>query len=493
MTTADDIHRRRWLALALLAATQFMVILDASIVNVALPSIGRDLGLSQGGLSWVVNAYMLAFGGFLLLGGRAADLLGRRRVLVSGLLVFAIASLAGGLAQSGAQLIAARAMQGLGAAILAPAALAIVATTFRDGSERVRAMGILAAVGGSGGAAGALLGGLLTDLAGWEWVFLVNVPIGLAAAALAPPLIAESRAEGVARRFDLAGAVSVTAALTVLLVALVGAEDAGLASPRTLALIGASAAVFVAFAWMERRAAWPLVPFRVLRSRSLAGANLALLLGFAGMIAIFFFGSLYMQRGLGYEPLEAGLAFLPLTLGIIVSTTVVSRVVTRLGVRPVMLWGLLLLAAGLAWFGQVSPGGSFAVDILGPSLLAAAGAGMVFITTMVASMSGVAPHEAGLASGLINTSRMVGGALGLAILTTIASARTEQLAVAAGSDPLLTPPALIEGFQAAFLGGACFALAAALAVLVLIPGGVAASHGASRSEARPAEAGAGAG
>ena len=490
MTTADDIHRRRWLALALLATTQFMVILDASIVNVALPSIGRDLELSQGGLSWVVNAYMLAFGGLLLLGGRVADLLGRRRVLVSGLLVFAIASLAGGLAQSGTQLIAARAMQGLGAAILAPAALATVATTFSDGPERIRAMGILAAVGGSGGAAGALLGGVLTDLAGWEWVLFVNVPIGLAAAGLAPLLIAESRAEGVARRFDRGGAVSVTAALTLLVLALLGAQEAGLGSPRTLALIGASAVMFAAFAWIEQRAASPLVPFRVLRSRSLAGANLALLLAFGGMIAIFFFGSLYMQRGLGYEPLEAGLAFLPLTLGIIVSTTVASRVVTRLGVRPVLLLGLLLLAAALAWFGQVSPGGSFAADLLGPSLLAAAGAGMVFITTMVASMSGVAPHETGLASGLINTSRMVGGALGLAILTTIASARTQQLPVAPGSDPLLTPAALIEGFQAAFLGGAGFALAAALVVLVLIPARVAASHGASRSRARPAEAGA---
>jgi len=459
-------HRRRPTALTLLAVTQFLVVLDVAIVNVALPSIGSALALSQEDLSWVVNAYVLTFGGFLLLGGRTADLLGRRRVFMTGLVVFAAASLAGGLAQSGGQLIAARALQGLGAAIISPAALSIVVATFPEGPERSRAMGVWAAVGGSGGAAGVLLGGVLTGSLGWEWVLWVNVPIALAVVALVPVLIDESRAEGGPRRPDLAGAASATAGLSVLVYALLGANDAGWGSSRTIALFAAAGVLLAAFAWIESRAPAPLVPFRIFRVRALLGANVTALILFGAWFPAVFFISLYLQRVLGYEPLTAGLAFLPLSLGIILSTRVASALATRLGVRSVLPAGLVLMAAGLAWLGQLSPGGSFAKEVLGPSLLLAAGFGLAVVTVFVAAMSGVEKREAGLASGLINTSQQVGGALGLAVLATIATAHTD---VAPGGRPSETPAALTEGYQAAFLGAAGLALTAALLALALIP------------------------
>src|SRR6478609_7988679 len=339
--TKVSTDRRRWIALGLLATAQFVVVLDASIVNVALPSIGRSLHFSQDSLSWVVNAYVLTFGGFLLLGGRLADLLGRRRVFIAGLIVFALASLAGGLAQSEAWLIAARAVQGLGAALLSPAALSIVTNTFAEGAERNRALGVWGAVAGSGGAAGVLLGGVLTDSLGWEWVLYVNFPIGIAAALLAPRLIDESRAEGERRAFDIAGAVTVTAGLSVLVYALVDAQNAGWGSFQTVGLLGLSVALLAAFALIESRAAAPLVPFRIFRSRTLTGANVSGLLVGASLFSMFFFISLYMQQVLGYSAIHAGLSYLPLALVISLAAGVASQLVTTLGYKTV-------LAAGLA-------------------------------------------------------------------------------------------------------------------------------------------------
>src|SRR5689334_11894159 len=330
MTTATEYAEKRWYALILLAAAQFVVVLDASIVNVALPTIGEALNFSQENLAWVVNAYVLTFGGFLLLGGRMADLLGRRRVFMGGLVLFALASLAGGFATNSGQLIAARAVQGLGAAILSPAALSIVTTTFRDGAERNKALGVWGAVAGSGGAAGVLLGGVLTDGLGWEWVLWVNVPIGLTAAFIAPRLLAESRSSASSRHFDLAGAISVTAGLSVLVYALVDANGRGWGSARTIGLLAAAAALLVGFVVIERRSAAPLVPFRIFRMRTLTGANVVGLLVGASLFSMFFFISLYMQQVLGYSAIHAGLSYLPLALSIIVSAGIASQLVTTI-------------------------------------------------------------------------------------------------------------------------------------------------------------------
>ncbi len=459
MTEAQALDRRRWIALALLCVAQFMVVLDASIVNVALPTIGTSLHFSQDNLSWVVNAYVLTFGGFLLLGGRMADLLGRRRVFMGGLILFALASLAGGLATNDTQLIAARAVQGLGAAILSPAALSIVTTTFRDGAERNKALGVWGAVAGSGGAAGVLLGGILTSGLGWEWVLWVNVPIGLAAAALAPTLLGESRAEGENRTFDVAGAVSVTGGLSVLVYALVDANNAGWGSTQTIGLLALAAVLLVSFVVIELRSKDPVVPFSIFRSRTITGANVAGLLIGASLFSMFFFISLYMQQVLGYSAIHAGLSYLPLALTIIVAAGIASQLTTRIGFKPVLATGMVFIGAGLLWFSQVSVGGSFLADILGPSLLAAAGLGLVFVSDTIAAVSGVPDREAGLASGLINTSQQVGGALGLAVLSTIANSVT-------GSAH--TPAALTDGFQSAFLGGAGIAILGLAATLVLI-------------------------
>ena len=457
---------RKGLALLLLAAAQFIVVLDASIVNVALPSMGRELDFSQEDLSWVVNAYTLTFGGFLLLGGRLADLLGRRRVFVAGLILFSIASLAGGLAQSPGWLVAARAVQGLGAAILSPAALSIITTTFAEGAERNRAMGVWGAVAGSGGAAGVLFGGLLTEYAGWEWVLFVNVPIGIAVAFFATQILPESRLTG-PRHFDVAGAVSITAGLSLLVYALVDAVDAGWGSTQTVGLIALSAALIAGFIAIELRSQHPL-SFGIFRNRTLTGANVVGLLVAMALFSMFFFVSLYMQQVLGYDALKAGLAYLPLAFGIIVSAGVASQLVTRVGFKPTLVAGLILTAGGLIWFAQVDPGGKYVSDILPASLLAAAGLGFAFVPMMIAAVSGVSGREAGLASGLINTSQQVGGALGLAILASIANSRTADVMTQAGGDQQALPTALTEGFQDAFLVGAGFAIAGALLAAVLI-------------------------
>ena len=476
----------KWMALALLAAAQFVVILDASIVNVALPSIGADLNFSQENLSWVVNAYVLVFGGFLLLGGRMADLLGRRRLFMVGLVVFALASLAGGLAQNEAQLIIARAVQGLGAALLSPAALSLVTVLFEEGAERNKAMGVWGAVAGSGGAVGVLLGGMLTEWAGWEWVLFVNVPVGIAAALLAPRVLPESRNEG-HRHFDFAGAISITAGLSLLVYTLVDANSAGWGSAQTLGLGALALGLIAAFYVIERRSKAPLMPFPgIFRIRTITGINVSAVLIAAALFSMFFFISLYMQQVLGFSALEAGLAYLPLAVGIIITAGATAGLVTRFGFKPVLVSGLIVTAGGLVWFTQVDADGSYVGDILFPSIVAAIGLGLAFVSMTVAAVSGVEAHEAGLASGLINTSQQIGGALGLAILATIANTRTADAFETGAS----TPAALTEGFQSAFMVGAGFAIAGAILAMILVSGRASREHAeaARRGELDPVPA-----
>src|SRR3954468_5053520 len=464
MTTAQEYLDKRWTALILLCVAQFIVVLDASIVNVALPSIGKGLDFSEENLPWVVNAYVIAFGGFLLLGGRAADLLGRRRVFMAGLLVVGIASLLAGFATNQGQLIAARAAQGLGAAIISPAALSIVTTLFKDGAERNKALGAWGAVAGSAGAAGVLLGGILTDGLGWEWVLWVNVPVALIALSLTPGLIPESRSESATRHFDAAGAVTITAGLSVLAYALLDASSAGWGSTKIVVLLVLSAVLIASFIVIELRSHAPLVPFRIFKLRTLTGANVVGLLLGASLFSMFFFVSLYMQQVLGYSAIHAGLSYLPLALTIVVAAGLGGQFVTRFGFKPILASGLLLIAVGLFWFSNVSVGGGFTTDILGPSLLAAMGLGFGFVTSTIAAVSGVQEHEQGLASGLINTSQQFGGALGLAVLSTIATSRTDHVMATGAS----VQDGLTEGFQAAFLGGSVIALLGFAATLILI-------------------------
>jgi EmrB/QacA subfamily drug resistance transporter len=458
--------RAKNLALLLLAMTQFVIVIDASIVNVALPSIGRALHFSQNNLSWVVNAYTLTFGGFLLLGGRLADLLGRRRMFMVGLVVFSLASLVGGLAQSEAWLIAARAVQGLGAAIVSPAALSIITTTFEEGEPRNRALGVWGAVAGAGGAAGVLLGGLLTSGFSWRWVLFVNVPIGIVCAMLAPRLLVESRAEAETRNFDVPGAVTVTAGLALLVYAVVEAVNVGWGSVATIWKLAVSFGLLAAFVVIEKRQRAPLMPLSIFRLRTLRGADIVALLIGMSLFSMFFFISLYMQQVLHFSALKAGVSYLPLAVGIIVSAGAASAAVTRFGFKPVLLTGMLFVAGGLVWFSRVSPhGGSFAGDVLGPSLLAAIGLGLSFVPVTIAAVTGIRPREAGLASGLVNTAQQVGGALGLAILATVANTRTKEVLAAGGHDAAY---ALTKGFERAFLVGAGFALVGAFLTIVLI-------------------------
>lgn len=452
---------RRWAALALLAVAQFVVVLDASIMNIALPAIGQELQVGTAALSWVINAYVLAFGGLLLLGGRLADLFGRRLFFVGGLVVFAVASLAGGLAASAEQLVAARALQGLGAAMLAPAALSVVIALFPAGAERNKALGTWGAVAGSGGVAGVLLGGVLTSSLGWEWVLLINVPVALAAAALAPRLFAESRAEGGDRRIDVAGAFTVTAGTVAGVYALVQAETTGWLSVQTVGLLLLSALLIVSFAVVQHRVASPLLPPAVFRSRSVVAANAAMVALAAAMFGLFFVLSLYLQTVLGYSALLAGISQLPLAGTLVVVAAAAGTWTQRLGVRPVLLTGLGLFTAGLAWFSRLPVDGTFPVHVLGPSLLVGTGLALAFVALTIASMTGVAEHHYGLASGLIGTSQQIGGALGLAVLTAVAA----STARAAGA----SVAAVNEGFQAALLVAAGFALLAFALAAVLMP------------------------
>jgi len=457
-------HLRATLLLSCLA--QFMVILDVSVVNVALPAIRGGLHFSEVDLQWVVNAYTVTFAGFLLLGGRAADLLGRRKVFVSGLTLFALASLAGGLADTQGMLIAARAVQGLGGAVIAPASLSILTTTFAEGRERNRAVGIWGAMGGAGGAAGVLLGGILTQLLGWRWILFINVPIGLLAAVLAQRLIAEGRDPTRARDFDLRGALSATLGLSLLVLGIVRTDVTGWGSASTLGLIGAGIALLVAFVVIEGRFAHaPLMPLRIFASRTLTAANIVVLLVGGSTFGMWFFLSLYLQQVLGYSPIRAGLAFLPMTLCIVVGSTVASRAVIRIGAKPLLLAGMASLTIGLLLLTGISVSGSYLSDVLVPSLLVAIGIGLSFVPATILAVAGVARREAGLASGLVNTSRLVGGALGLAILAAIATAKTnDDLRSGAAHS---AHAALTNGFQLAFLVAAAFAFVGGLVALRL--------------------------
>jgi EmrB/QacA subfamily drug resistance transporter len=476
---------RRWTALILLTVAQFVVVLDASIVNVALPSIGKGLHFSDSDLPWVVNAYVIAFGGFLLLGGRAADLLGRRRVFMAGLVAVAVASLAAGFAATRGELIAARAAQGLGAAFISPAALSIVTTLFTDGAERNRALGVWGAVSGAAGAVGVLLGGVLTSGLSWEWVLWVNVPVALIALALTPGIVPESRSEAPTRHFDAAGAVTITAGLSVLAYALLDASSAGWGSTKIVSLLALSVGLIAAFILIESRSKAPLVPLQIFRRRTLTGANIVGLLLGASLFAMFFFISLYMQQVLHYSPIHAGLSYLPLALTIIVAAGFGGQLVTRFGFKPILASGMAIIAGGLVWWSHIAVHGSFLGDILGPSLLVAVGLGLGFVTSTIAAVAGVEPREQGLASGLINTSQQFGGALGLAILATIATSRTNH-SLASGST---VPHALTVGFQSAFLGGALIAALGVVATLLLIRTRDSRAHlEMAQAEASPASA-----
>jgi EmrB/QacA subfamily drug resistance transporter len=465
-TTATRQHLRATLILACLG--QFMVILDVSVVNVALPSIRHALSFSVVDLQWVVNAYTVTFAGFLLLGGRAADLLGRRRVFVGGLILFATTSLIGGLADSQAVLITARAAQGLGAAVIAPASLTIITTTFTKPDERNRAIGVWGAMGGAGGAAGVLLGGVLTDLLSWRWILFINVPVGLIAAFLAQRMIAEGRNPDAKRNLDLAGAFSATLGLSLLVLGIVRTGVTGWGSAQTLALMGLGVLVLLVFVLIEGRfARAPLVPLRMFRSRSLNAANVILLLVGGSTFGMWFFLSLYLQEVNGYSPLKAGVTFLPMTLSIVAGSVIASRIVGRVGAKRLLVAGMLMLATGLLLFTRMSVDGSYWNELLVPGLLTAVGMAFAFIPATICATAGVAPHEAGLASGLVNTSRLFGGALGLAVLAAIASARTNSLLHSSAGHTV--DQALVSGFQLALTVAAGFAFCGALVAAFGMP------------------------
>ena len=472
-SAAPGKNRRLTAVLLLACLAQFMVILDVSVVNVALPSIRRGLGFSEVDLQWVVNAYTVTFAGFLLLGGRAADLIGRRRVFVAGLLLFAASSLAGGLAQSTGWLIAARALQGLGGAIIAPASLSILTTTFDEGAARNRAVGIWGAMGGAGGAAGVLLGGILTDLLSWRWILFINVPIGIGAALLSLHYISARQDEHRTGNFDLLGAITATAGLSVLVLGIVRTDTVGWGSSQTILILAAGLALIGVFLAIEGRfAKAPLMPLRIYASRTLSAANVVIFLVGASVFAMWFFMSLYLQQVQGYSPLKAGLAFLPMTLCIIAGSTFASRAVTRFGPKRLLVTGMVFQTAGLLLFSDITPGGSYLSEVLAPSLLVAIGLGFAFVPATIAAVTGVAPHEAGLASGLVNTSRMVGGAVGLAILAALATSHTDHQLRHDGAHVTaqVAHSALTSGFTLAFVIAGVFAAAGAVTAALGLPG-----------------------
>jgi EmrB/QacA subfamily drug resistance transporter len=461
MTGLDT--RRRWLALVVLCLGDFMIVLDSTVVNVALPSIREDLGFSQASLVWVVNAYMLTFGGFLLLGGRLGDLFGKRRMVLAGTVAFTLASLACGLAGSQAMLVAARAVQGLGGAVVSAVAMALMMDLFTEPAERAKAMGVFGFVMSGGGSVGVLLGGLLTGALGWHWVFLINLPIGAAVVALCLLLIPADRG-GAHARLDVAGAITVTASLMLAVYAVVDGNEAGWTSAQTLGLLGLAALLLLAFVGIEVRVREPLMPMRLFRSRNVTTANVVGVLWAAAMFAWFFISALYLQLVLGYSPMQVGLAFLPanLIMGAF-SLGISAKMVLRFGIRGPLAAGLALAAAGLALFALAPVGGSFLVHVLPGMVLLGLGAGMAFNPVLLAAMSDVDASDSGLASGVVNTSFMMGGALGLAVLASLADARTGGL-LASGAERLF---ALNGGYHAAFAVGAlCAAVAAALGVLL---------------------------
>jgi EmrB/QacA subfamily drug resistance transporter len=452
-----------WLVLVIVGLAQFMVILDATIVNVALPSIQRGLHFSPESLQWIVNAYTLAFGGFLMLGGRAADLIGRRRLFLLGIVLFSAASLMNGLAGSAGILVAGRALQGLGGALVSPAALSVLTTTFKEGRERTTALSVWSAVAVGGGAIGLLLGGVLTSAFSWQWVFFVNVPVGLIASVLALRYVPESRVEN-ARGFDIAGAVSVTGGLGLLVYALVNAQTAGWVSVTTLGLLAIAAALLAAFIVLESRLRHPLVRLGIFRMRSITGSNAAMLLVAAGMFALFFFASIYVQEVLGYSALRAGLAFLPVTLGIVVGAGLSQQLIRRIGVRAVGLVGMTIAATGLIVLSRIPVAGTYLGDLLPGLMIMAVGMGLTFVPITLIATTNVAERDAGLASGLLNTSQQLGGAIGLAVLSTLAANTTTNTLTALGHVPSAAArvAALVDGFHVAFFVGAFLMLGGAV-------------------------------
>jgi EmrB/QacA subfamily drug resistance transporter len=454
-TTAEP---RRWWALGLLSAAYSMVILDVAIVNVALPSIKIDLDFTQENLQWIVTAYALTFGGLLLLGGRLADLLGRRRTFVAGVTVFTLASLWCALSGGEASLITARAVQGVGAALLTSAALSIITSIFPEGSDRNKALGIWGALGAAGATIGVLLGGVLTDTAGWEWIFLINVPVGVGVLALHRLVLNESRVETGVRNFDLAGAFSVTAGLVLLVYALVKAPDNGWASGRTIGLFVAAVALLVGFVWIETHSRAPLVPLGFLRIRTVAAANLSTLLLGAAIFAPVFILTLYMQQVLGWSPLKTGVAYLAFALTALTGSIVGQAIVTKVGVTIVALAGLVIATIGTVLFTQISVDGTYFGDLFVPMLVLGLGVGTAFVAVAVAAFEGVGERYAGLASGLFNTAQQIGGALGTAVLATVATQKTTDVLTAAGGDQAQLPRALTEGFTTAFTAAIAFSV-----------------------------------
>jgi EmrB/QacA subfamily drug resistance transporter len=471
----DTSRRARWLALYVLCLGDLMIVLDQSIVNVALPSIRDDLGFSQSSLAWVVNAYLLTFGGFLLLSGRLGDLLGNKRVFLGGTVFFVVASVACGLAQSSGMLIVGRAVQGLGGAAVSAVALALIMGLFTEGAERAKAMGVFGFVMSGGGAVGVLLGGVLTGLFSWHWIFLVNVPIGLAVLLAARTLLPADSVEPGEARLDVPGAVLVTGALMLAVYGIVGGNEFGWTSGRTLGLLGVSAVLLAVFIAWEARAAAPLVPLRVFRLRNLTVSQVVGILWAAAMFAWFFLAALYLQDVLHYEALEVGLAFVPTSLVMMFCSLQLSdRLVMRFGIRPPLVTGLTLAGISLALFATAPVGGSFVVHVLPSMILLGIGAGIAFNPVLLAAMGDVEPHESGLASGVVNTAFMMGGALGLAVLVAASDARRTSL-LDAGSDPVA---ALNGGLHVAFAIGAVAALAAAaIGGLLLRPKPMAVSEG----------------
>ncbi len=471
--TTDDtiggegrIDSRGWLALALLLAVQFMVTLDNSIVVVALPSMQEDLGFAATGLQWVVSGYALTFGGFLILAGRASDLYGRRRLFMVGLALFALASLACGLAPSPELLIGARIAQGVGAAIVVPAVLSLITTNFAEGAPRNQALALWGAASAGGAAAGLLIGGVLTQTLSWPWLFFINVPIGALGLVLAPALLSESK-DFAAARLDLAGAAALTGGLGLLILGLTRTETVGLVSPATLVTLAIALFLLAAFRFIEGRVASPLVPFRVFRSRTLTGANLIVILLFACQGALAFFVTLYMQQSLGYYPLAVGFAFLPVPLIVLlISATGGPWAVGRFGTRPMIASGMLLLVVAMGLFSRISPGGNYAADLLAGFLFFSTALGLTFFTSVIAATAGVQAEEQGLASGLINTSQQLGIALGLGLLVPLAAARADSLT--ALGDGEMTSAALIGGYQTAFLVAAALAVVGALVALFFV-------------------------
>jgi EmrB/QacA subfamily drug resistance transporter len=451
------------LILAVVCVAQFMVVLDISIVNVALPDMKSDLHMSQNGLAWVLNAYTLTFAGFLLLGGRAADLWGRRRLFLIGVALFSVTSLIGGLAQSGNELIVARGLQGLGGAVLSPATLTILTTTFTDPRARAKALGAWSAVAGAGGATGVLAGGVLTDLLSWRWILFINVPIGILVLVVARFAIAESRAEGERPTLDWAGALTITGGLVALTYGIVSTDSHSWGSMYVLAFLAAGVLLIAAFLRVESKHRHPLVPLRLFRSRALTGANLIMTLIGSVMFSLFFFLSQYLQEVHGYSPLRAGFAFLPMPLAIIIGTQISARLVDRVGARPLLVIGPLISAFGLLLLSRLDATSSYALHIGLPGAIITFGIGMSFVPVTLSATGGVDARDAGLASGVINTTRQIGGSLGLAALLTIAASRTNALI---GSGPLA---AQTGGYTRAFAISSALLVAAALVALLVLP------------------------